>query len=98
VAALKPDLVLMDVNMPCLNGIEATRFIKESGKQSGYAPVIVIVTSEDTMECRSQAEEAGASGFVSKSKDLRGDLKCTLDYLFPGTENHVKASHESSCT
>jgi CheY-like chemotaxis protein len=84
VAALRPDLVLMDVNMPGMDGLEATRSIKESGKRSGYAPVIVLVTSEDTLECRSQAEDAGANGFVSKSEDLRGQLKSTLDNLFSG--------------
>jgi CheY-like chemotaxis protein len=88
----------MDVNMPCLNGIEATRFIKESGKQSGYAPVIV--TSEDTLACRSQAEDAGANGFVAKSGDLRVQLKSTLENLFSQsremrTAGPVEASDES---
>ncbi len=102
VAALKPDLVLMDVDMPCLDGLEATRSIKESGKQSGYAPVIVIVTSEDTLECRSQAEDVGADGFVSKAEDLRGQLKSTLNNLFLGKGELfpiclVEASHEGAC-
>ncbi len=102
VAALKPDLVLMDVNMPGMDGIEATRSIKESGKQSGYAPAIVLVTSEDTLKCRAQAEDAGANGFVSKSEDLRGQLKSTLDNLLSGdceslTAGLVEARHESSC-
>jgi CheY-like chemotaxis protein len=102
VAALRPDLVLMDVNMPGMDGIEATRSIKESGKRSGYAPVIVLVTSEDTLECRSQAEDAGADGFVSKTEDLRGQLKSTLDNLLSGdceslSAGLVEARHESSC-
>ena len=102
VAAIRPDLVLMDVNMPGMDGLEATRFIKESGKRSGHAPVIVLVTSEDTLECRSQAEDAGANGFVSKSVDLRGQLKSTLDNLFPGDcetmpTGLVEGRYESSC-
>jgi DNA-binding NarL/FixJ family response regulator len=82
VGACKPDLVLMDVNMPCLNGLDATRSIKRSGKQSGYAPVIVIVTSESAQSCQSEAREAGADGFVQKSDRLLGDLRSTLDRLF----------------
>jgi DNA-binding NarL/FixJ family response regulator len=102
VGAHKPDLVLMDVNMPCLNGIEATRSIKHSGKQSGYAPVIIIVTSEDTLACRSQAKKAGANGFVEKSEHLRVDLKSTLDGLFSESGESLSAgliesSRESSC-
>lgn len=101
VATLKPDLVLMDVNMPRLDGLEATRSIKESGERSGYAPVIVIVTSEDTLECRSQAKDAGANGFVSKSDDLRGQLTSMLDNLFSGNRESlpahpVEASHENA--
>jgi CheY-like chemotaxis protein len=100
VAALKPDLVLMDVDMPRMNGIEATRSIKEAGQHSGDAPVIVIVTSEDTLECRSQAEDAGADGFVSKSDDLRGQLNATLDNLFSWKREAlaaalIHAGHES---
>jgi len=102
VADLKPDLVLMDVDMPYLGGIEATRSIKESGKRCGYAPMIVMVTSEDTLECRAQAKEAGADGFVAKSGDLRAQLKSTLDRLFSGEQASwsaelVEASHEDMC-
>jgi hypothetical protein len=54
------------------------------------------------MHCRSRAEDAGANGFVSKTEDLRGQLKSTLDNLFSGdcesmTAGLVEASHESSC-
>ena len=102
VADLKPGLVLMDVDVPYLGGIEATRSIKESGKRSGYAPMIVMVTSENTLECRAQAEEAGADGFVAKSGDLRAQLKSTLDRLFSGNQESwpddlVEASHEGWC-
>ena len=79
---LRPNLILMDVRMPCLDGIEATRIIKRSGSQSGHQPVIIIVTSEDTPECRFQAKEAGADGFVAKSENLRIQLKSALHLLF----------------
>ena len=91
VAALRPDLVLMDVDMPCLDGLQATRSIKESGRQSGYTPVIVILTANDTLECRSQAGEAGADGFVAKSEDLRSQLKSTLARLFAGNRESSPA-------
>ncbi len=102
VAALRPDLILMDVNMPHLDGIAAARIIRQSGAQLGYAPVIIIVTSEDTKACRAQAEEAGANGFVPKSEHLRADLKLALDSLFSESEesfvaNTIKSSHEASC-
>ncbi len=101
VAALKPDLVLMDADMPYMNGLQATRSIKETGKKSGYAPAIVIVTSEDTLQCRSQAKDSVADGFVSKSEDLRGQLQSTLHNLFPDNRESfsagpIEAGYESS--
>ena len=101
VDVLKPDLVLMDVNMPRLNGLEAARIIKRSGQKTGYAPVIVIVSEDGTQECRSRAEAAGADGFVPKSGNLPDQLKSTLDSLFSENRESLPAdifegSYESS--
>jgi CheY-like chemotaxis protein len=101
-AALRPDVILMDFEMPFLDGLQATRLIKTYGRQIGCAPVIVLVTSEDTLECRAQAKDAGADGFVSKSENLRGQLKSMLDNLLSGdceslSAGLVEARHESSC-
>jgi DNA-binding NarL/FixJ family response regulator len=101
-AALRPELILMDVQMPYLDGLEATRIIKQFGVQVGYAPMIVIVTSDDTLECRSRAEDAGANGFVLKSEHLGAQLSSTLENLFSGNceslpVNPIEDCHESSC-
>jgi CheY-like chemotaxis protein len=101
-AALRPELILMDIQMPCLDGLEATRIIKQFGAQIGYAPRIVIVTSENTLECLSQAEDAGADGFVAKSENLGLQLKTTLEKMNFGNgeslpSNLIETSHESSC-
>ena len=88
-AALRPDLILMDVQMPILDGLEATRMIKQFGAQVGYHPVIVMVTADDTSECRFLATAAGANGFVAKTTHLEARLRSTLDSLFP-------PHHESS--
>jgi CheY-like chemotaxis protein len=82
VSVLRPDLILMDVRMPCMDGLEATRILKQNPAQSTYLPVIIVVTSEDTATCRCEAKEAGADGFVAKSATLRLQLKYTLHRLF----------------
>jgi len=61
---LQPDLILMDVAMPEMNGLEATRRIKA---QPG-APYIVILTMHDDPEYRAAAEMVGADGFITKSE------------------------------
>jgi DNA-binding NarL/FixJ family response regulator len=64
VARLGPELVLMDLAMPGMNGLEATCHIKA---QPG-APHVVILTLHDNPEYRALAEAAHADGFVAKSE------------------------------
>jgi DNA-binding NarL/FixJ family response regulator len=61
--SLKPDIVVLDVSMPRLNGLEAARLIKKQTPE----PQIVIITQHDSPQIRSAAVEAGARAFVTKS-------------------------------
>ncbi len=60
--ALKPDIVLLDVTMPLLNGIEAARQIK--AKNPGTK--VIFVTMQLSREYIREAFDAGASGFIPK--------------------------------
>ncbi|MHC0429403.1 response regulator [Streptomyces sp. O3] len=67
VAALRPDVVLMDIRMPGLNGIEATREIVAS--DSGAK--VLVLTTFDLDEYVYDALRAGASGFLLKDASAR---------------------------
>ncbi len=67
-ASLAPDVVVMDVRMPVMDGIEATRRII-SGPGAG-APRVLILTTFDLDEYVFEALRAGASGFALKSRPL----------------------------
>ena len=73
VERLTPDVVVMDIQMPNKNGLEATRIIKSRWP----ATRILIATANDNPEYRNQAKEAHADGFILKS-----DLKPGLEESF----------------
>ena len=64
---LKPDVALMDVRMPRMDGIEATRHLI-SGTQTGDVRVLVLTTFDDD-EYVYDALQAGASGFLLKDTE-----------------------------
>lgn len=65
VDSLRPDLVLMDIGMPGLSGIEATRKIKERNPETK----ILVLTMHRTDEYFFQMLEAGASGYILKAAE-----------------------------
>jgi DNA-binding NarL/FixJ family response regulator len=62
-AAVRADVVLMDVRMPRLDGVEATRQLRARG---GEPPRVIVLTTFDLDEYAFSALKAGASGFLLK--------------------------------
>jgi DNA-binding NarL/FixJ family response regulator len=61
---LNPDLVLMDVNLPGIDGLEATRRILADSKRA----VVLLVSTYEAEEYAPRAEEVGAAGYIPKSE------------------------------
>ncbi|MCS4275177.1 DNA-binding NarL/FixJ family response regulator [Mycetocola sp. BIGb0189] len=64
--ALRPDVVLMDVRMPIMNGIEATKELTTPSHGDPYTPLVMVLTTFDIDEYVHDALRAGASGFLLK--------------------------------
>ena len=61
VCAIKPDVVLMDIKMPEMDGLEATRQIQER-----CPTPVVILTAHESQDLLDQASEAGVSAYLTK--------------------------------
>ncbi len=71
VISLKPDVVVLDVTMPRMNGLEACRLIR----QKASALEVLFVTQHDSPQMMREALDAGARGYVVKSNAARDLLK-----------------------
>jgi len=76
---VQPDVVLMDIGMPDMDGLEATRCIVE---KAGAIPVLVLTVHEED-DYFFRALEAGAHGFVVKDADSR-DLAAAVRAVHAG--------------
>jgi NarL family two-component system response regulator LiaR len=100
VAVKKPDIVLMDLKMPVMNGVEATRQIR-----ARYPEVkVLVLTTYDDDEWVFDAIQAGASGYLLKDtprsevvRAIRGTVtgKTYVDPAVAGKVLHQAASHQT---
>ena len=71
---LKPDVIVLDVSMPRMNGLEACRLIRKNVPESE----VLIVTQHDSPQMMREALGAGARGYVVKSNVAR-DLLAAVE-------------------
>lgn len=78
-AELKPDLILLDIGLPTLNGIEAAKRIRELSPESK----IIFLTQESSPEVVQMALNLGAWGYVRKMT-AGSDLLAAVDAVLKG--------------
>ena len=96
-AQLLPDVVVMDISMPTLNGVDAARELRKSSPRTR----IVLLTQHSEDIYVSEAIEAGVHGYVLKSQ-ASGDLVSAIQevvagrvYLSPGVASAVVSAYHS---
>jgi DNA-binding NarL/FixJ family response regulator len=84
----RPDVVLTDLHLPYMNGIEGTRLIKEASPETK----VIIFTLSDTSTYRDEAFEAGACAYTLKHRakqELLPLLRQLLGKHTTGTPHHA---------
>ncbi|NLX70805.1 MAG: response regulator transcription factor [Clostridiales bacterium] len=72
---LNPDVILMDVNMPVQNGVNAIRELKENGCKAK----VVVLTIHDDQEYLVEAVKVGADGYIMKDAEIDHLIKAIRD-------------------
>ena len=78
-AKLKPDVCLLDISMPILNGIETAARLKENGSKAK----IIFLTIHEDLDFIVAALKAGASGYVVKPR-MAADLRAAIREVLAG--------------
>jgi two-component system, NarL family, response regulator LiaR len=86
ISQAKPDVAVLDLEMPGLNGLQVTREIMSNGQR----PPVVICSVDTTQEVVEAAREAGAAGYVFKhccTRDLVAAIEAVAGgrVFFPST-------------
>ncbi len=79
-----PELVVMDITLPGMNGIDATRAIKDRSPET----LVIMHSSSDAQIYRDEASAAGASAFVAKGRHS-GRLASVISGLRPGQPDTI---------
>ena len=74
-AELSPDVVLMDLSMPVVDGFEASRRIR----LESLATAVVVLTGSSYAEDMEKAYDAGAAGYVTKDRIAQDLVRTVLD-------------------
>ena len=75
VARLKPDVVLLDVQLPDMNGFEVTAALQSNGAR----PDVVLTSSRDVSEFGDLVHTCGSRGFIPKAELSGGRLAALLE-------------------
>jgi putative two-component system response regulator len=99
---MDPDLILLDLHMPLLNGFDVMKQLHESLQPQSYLPILVL-TADIAPETKRAALKVGAMDFLSKPFDpvevtLRANNLLTIRFLHLRLQAHARLLAEKLCS
>jgi two-component system, sensor histidine kinase RpfC len=88
------DVIIMDINMPVMGGLEAAKLYRFMQRQEPRTPIVAL-TADATSETRKACEEAGIDAYITKPIEARKLLE-TIVSVISGRESHAEAAPASS--
>lgn len=76
----RPTLVFLDINMPGISGLDVLRLVKESG----FSPVIWMLTGDEDLEVALKTLKLGASGYLTKPFEITTIRDIVLNTIISG--------------
>ncbi|MCC9606261.1 response regulator [Blastopirellula sp. JC732] len=90
------DVILMDVQMPIMDGLQTTAAIRQIEREEDYEPTPIIAMTAHAMQGdREKCLGAGMDAYISKPIDI-DDLLATLESLANDFNNHMNGENESN--
>jgi DNA-binding NarL/FixJ family response regulator len=83
-----PDLILLDLSMPVMNGLDAARALKRLMPE---VPIVMYSVYSDSFT-EKEARSAGVSALVSKFEDASALVRIARNLLYPTTLDHLSAA------
>jgi two-component system, sensor histidine kinase RpfC len=84
------DVIVMDINMPVMGGLEAAKLYRFMERQEPRTPIVAL-TADATPETRKACDEAGIDAYITKPLEARKLLE-TIVSVIPGGEAHAEAA------
>jgi putative two-component system response regulator len=93
ITSFNPDLIILDLNMPKMNGYEFLKRVRQEFSTTCYLPVLVY-TADLSMEAKIRALELGASDFLTKPGDAV-EIKLRITYFLRAQQLHFDLQHHN---
>lgn len=91
---VEPDIVLLDLHMPGMDGLQALKLIREQTAADSYLPVLML-TADITSEARQEALQGGANDFLTKPYD-RTEVILRINNLLKTRYLHVRLQQHNN--